>query len=343
MIPTRIAPAFSSFPASAPSTEPSALAAAVALLRAGELVAFPTETVYGLGADARSAEAVARIYAAKGRPAGNPLIVHAADLAAAEDYAEFSVVARTLAQRFWPGPLTLVLPRRAGIDPMVSAGRPTVAVRCPDHPVAQALLKMFGGPIAAPSANRSTFTSPTTAAHVFAEFDGRIELILDGGPCTIGLESTVLDLTTHPPTVLRPGGITVEMLQPILGHVDVFRGTVGAGNAAASPGLHERHYAPRTPAFRFSQDQWPALAATLQDARPVVLLAHDPAIHTRPPHETLRLPDDAAAYARVFYAALRDADARNVATIYILQPDNDKGLWCAIGDRLRRATQPWTV
>jgi L-threonylcarbamoyladenylate synthase len=320
----------------------SELLTAVELLRAGELVAFPTETVYGLGADARSAEAVAKIYAAKGRPPGNPLIVHAADLVAAQRYAEFSDVAISLAKQFWPGPLTLVLPRKDTITPLVSAGRSTVAIRVPKHPVAEALLNLLDGPIAAPSANRSTFTSPTTAQHVYAELDGRIPLILDGGPCTVGLESTVLDLTTSPSTLLRPGAVTAEMLRQSIGPIQQFSGTVPQDQSAASPGLHDRHYAPRTPACRFSRADWPALAAVLQKtANPCILLSHDPAIHAHPPHETIRLPEDATAYARVFYAALREADSRNAATLFILNPDNEQDLWLAIADRLRRATQEW--
>ncbi len=316
---------------------------AVSLLRAGEVVAFPTETVYGLGADARSAAAVAKIYAAKGRPSGNPLIVHAADLDSALHYAEFSEIAKTLVNKFWPGPLTLVLPRRDTITPLVSAGLATVAIRCPNHPVADALLRTFDGPIAAPSANRSGFTSPTTAQHVYAELNGRIPFILDGGPCTIGLESTVLDLTTSPPTILRPGAITAEMLREVIGLVQVFSGTVSQTASASSPGLHDRHYAPHTPAFRFNRTQWPDINIALQQAAsPSILLSHDPAICVGPPHETICLPVDAAAYARVFYAALRDADVRNLSTIYVLNPDNEQGLWHAITDRLRRATQPWT-
>ncbi len=316
---------------------------AVAILQAGDVVAFPTETVYGLGADARSADAVAKVYAAKGRPPGNPLIVHAADLAAAQRYAHFPDSAVALAKQFWPGPLTLVLRRKDCITPLVSAGRATVAIRVPSHPVAEALLKLLDGPIAAPSANRSTFTSPTTAQHVYAELNGRIPMIVDGGACSVGLESTVLDLTMSPPMILRPGAVTAEMLAEVNGPVQVFGGSVREVESAASPGLHDRHYAPRTPAFRFTRGNWPALAAALQSsAKPAVLLSHDAAIHAHRPHETIRLPDDAADYARVFYAALRDADAGHFATIYMLNPDSEQGLWLAIADRLRRATKELT-
>ncbi|MEI7768054.1 MAG: L-threonylcarbamoyladenylate synthase, partial [Phycisphaerae bacterium] len=190
------------------------LADAVALLHAGQVVAFATETVYGLGADARQPEAIARIYTAKGRPSYNPLIVHVATPADAREYmATVSAFAPELMAAFWPGPLTLVVPRGGALAPSVSAGLPSVALRCPAHPLAQALLRAFAGPIAAPSANRSGFVSPTTAAHVLAELDGRILLILDGGASAIGLESTVVDLTTSPPTLLRPGGITAEQIR----------------------------------------------------------------------------------------------------------------------------------
>ena len=329
----------------------SGLFEAAELIQRGELVAFATETVYGLGADATNPDAVAKIYAAKGRPGGNPLIVHVPDIAAARAcVAAFPAAAEKLAAAFWPGPLTLVLPRAAHIAPAVSAGRSTVAVRCPAHPVAQSLLRAVDRPIAAPSANRSGFTSPTTAQHVYAELAGRVALILDGGPCAVGLESTVLDLTTTPPTILRPGAITREMLEPIIGPVAVFAGHVNLQDAAASPGMHDRHYAPRTPAFRFEAGDFAAVKQSAQkmlaagglDARRAncVLLTHDPAIALPAPHETMLLPADAARYARTLYDSLRTADDRNAAAIYILTPPTGDGLWAAIHDRLTRATQP---
>src|SRR5947208_7598839 len=204
-----------------PATE-TAIARAAQLLRDGELVAFPSETVYGLGGDATSEAAVARIFAAKGRPRFNPLIVHVPGLDEAEPLAEFDERAREAARHFWPGPLTLVLPRRAagGLSLLASAGLDTVALRAPRHPVAQSLLRATGKPVAAPSANRSGRVSPTTAAHVAAELGESVELILAAGPCPVGLESTVLDLTGPVPVLLRPGGITLEELTDLLGTVE---------------------------------------------------------------------------------------------------------------------------
>ncbi|MGM0586218.1 MAG: L-threonylcarbamoyladenylate synthase, partial [Pseudomonadota bacterium] len=195
--------------------DPAGIARAAALLRAGELVAFPTETVYGLGARADREEAARAIYAAKGRPSFNPLIVHLPDLAAAERLAEFAETARRLARAFWPGPLTLVLPRRpdSGLAPCVSAGLPTVALRVPAHPLARALLAEAGVPVAAPSANPSGRVSPTTADHVAEGLGGRIAAILDGGPCPVGLESTILGFEGETPVLLRPGGVTAEAVE----------------------------------------------------------------------------------------------------------------------------------
>jgi L-threonylcarbamoyladenylate synthase len=323
---------------------------AAQLLRAGNLVAFPTETVYGLGADARSDAAVQKIYDAKGRPSGNPIIVHAADLAAARSAAaEWPAAAQALAEAFWPGPLTMIVPRGAGISPLVSAGRATVALRIPAHPAAQALLKAFGGPVAAPSANRSGFISPTTAQHVLAELNGRVPLIIDGGPCGIGLESTVLDLTATPPKILRPGAITADMLQQVIGPVETLHAVVREEDSAISPGQHSRHYAPRTPAYRVSRADWArcgpaptrfaALLASTGDK--INLITHDPAITLPPPHETMLIPADPAAYAQKLYASLRAADELNAAAILVLVPEQTGGLWAAIHDRLARATRPF--
>lgn len=335
---TQIVPAFP-FPAQA-----------VSLIADGELVAFPTETVYGLGTDARSNAAVQKIYDAKGRPSGNPIIVHVASLAAAGAVvAKWPPAVEVLATKFWPGPLTLILPRGTGISPLVSAGRDTVAIRVPAHPIAQTLLREFNGPIAAPSANRSGFTSPTRAQHVLAELNGRIPLIVDGGPCEIGLESTVLDITSNPPKILRPGAITAEMLQSIIGQVETPRAIVREEDSAASPGQHSRHYAPRTPAHRVSRADWarcgpnPARYATMRATAGsrCALITHDPAIALPTPHETMLLPADAAAYAQKLYASLRAADELNAAAIFVLVPEQADGLWAAVHDRLARATRPF--
>lgn len=226
-----------------------ALRLASDLLREGSLVAFPTETVYGLGADALDRNAVLSIFAAKGRPADNPLIVHIHDRAQLEDLCTVPPLARPLIDAFWPGPLTMLFPRKPVIPPEVTAGLPTVAIRMPSHPVALAMLKACGLPVAAPSANSSGRPSPTTAAHVLEDMDGKIPLILDGGACDVGLESTVLDLCHDQPTILRPGGITKEMLESVLRQEVLLAGSIlkplGENEVALSPGMRYRHYAPK--------------------------------------------------------------------------------------------------
>lgn len=327
-------------------TEPAAtgILLAAEYLRAGEPVAFPTETVYGLGADARRDDVLRKVYAAKGRPAGNPLIVHVADPADARPGAGLTAnwphAAEKLAKRFWPGPLTLIVPRGPGLSPLVSGGRHTVALRCPKHSVADALLRTFGGPLAAPSANRSGFTSPTTAAHVLAELDGRIPLIIDGGACPIGLESTVVDLSESVPTVLRPGAITVEMLRDAIGDVQLAMTTVRPEDSAASPGLHARHYAPRTPAYRSARGDWGAAMRFAAARGPVALLSSVDDMHLAAPHETIRMPSNETDYARALYGALRDVDDKRLNAILVLMPAAHGGLWAAIADRLQRATEP---
>lgn len=220
---------------------------AAAELTAGALVAFPTETVYGLGANALDEQAVLSIFAAKGRPADNPLIVHVADPAAAEPLCELNDMARTLMAAYCPGPLTMLLPKKPVIPSVVTAGLDSVAIRLPSHPVARQLLKACGVPVAAPSANTSGKPSPTTARHVLCDLQGKLEIVLDGGECQVGLESTVLDLTSPIPTVLRPGGVTPEMLTDVLGEVrvaDSVMRPLKAGEKALSPGMRYRHYAP---------------------------------------------------------------------------------------------------
>ena len=229
-----------------PANEES-LALAARLLREGRLVAFPTETVYGLGANALDAEAVKAIFAAKGRPADNPLIAHIWDRAQLEGLVEIPDAAPALMDAFWPGPLTILMPRTSRVPDVVTAGLDTVAIRMPSHPVARAMLRACGLPIAAPSANRSGKPSPTTAEHVRVDMDGRIPLILDGGPCDVGLESTVIDVTHGTPTILRPGGVTQAMLERVLGRVEVAGSVLRplqAGEKALSPGMRYRHYSP---------------------------------------------------------------------------------------------------
>ena len=316
---------------------------AVALLRAGRLVAFPTETVYGLGADATDSAAVLRIFAAKGRPPTNPLIAHIAGVEQARRYARvWPPAADRLATRFWPGPLTIVLPKAPCIAAEVSAGLDTVGLRCPRHPLALELLAQFDGPIAAPSANRSNRVSPTTADHVRSELGNSVDLILDGGPCEVGIESTVIDLSTPVPTLLRPGRVSLEELRNCLGEVAVRNQILSDQIASAAPGQNAIHYSPQTPCFRFEACDRPRIA---QFATPNAILilcgANGPAadLTSRQP---LVMPADPNAFARHLYATLHAADRRNAPAIYLELPPNAPS-WTAVRDRLFRAARPITV
>lgn len=327
---------------------PNDIAAAAALLKAGGVVAFPTETVYGLGADARNAEAVRRVFKLKGRPEGNPLIVHVSDIAMAREcVSDWPQAAQALAERFWPGPLTLVLPKAADIPAEVTAGAETVGVRCPDHPMALELIRAFGGPIVGPSANRSGFVSPTTADHVRAGFAPSEVMILDGGPCKRGIESTVLSLAGDEPLVLRAGAIPAEdlTLDPATEGVGAMMITPPYASlhdsrpAAArppSPGQSPSHYAPRAPTVLFDAPDWPGLVVDVEGR--VVVLTHDATRHVNPPHVLILMPEDADAYAAKLYAAVRQADAMNPALIAIERPREKRGLWFTILDRLTRMT-----
>ena len=312
---------------------------AVRALKAGRLVAFPTETVYGLGADATNPQAVARIFAAKGRPATNPLIVHVADLETAKRYAaEWNDAAQALAEACWPGPLAVVVPKKPAIVDLATAGRPTVALRVPDHPLALRLLQEFGGPVAAPSANKSNHVSPTTARHVRDELGDAVDVILDGGPCAVGIESTVVDLTGKKPLILRPGGVPRRNVEAIVGPVEVFAGAASPSEAAASPGLHDRHYAPRTPAFRFETSQRGLVRPESEDGGPngiVLVGGTDRGKRYGPVVEMPRVPE---AYAAQLYATLRDLDDMGVKRIYVEMPP-DVPSWEAVRDRIRRATR----
>ena len=298
------------------------IARAAKLLTAGALVAFPTEPVYGLGADARNGSAVAKIFAAKNRPSFNPLIAHVADTQTARRYVEWTDTAERLASAFWPGPLTLVLPLKPGhgISDLVTTGLPTLALRVPAHPAAHALLQRFAGPVAAPSANPSGRISPTTAAHVIAGLDGRIAAVLDDGPCTVGLESTILGLD-GPPTLLRPGGLPAEAIEAALGTPLAQR----AANAALSaPGQLESHYAPGAP-VRLN-------ATTARSGE--VLLGFGPMDCDLNLSEAGDLHD---AAANLFGHLHRlDATGQPIA----VAPIPDHGLGRAINDRLRRAAAP---
>ena len=306
-----------------------ALSGAADLLRAGRLVAFPTETVYGLGGDATNDAAVAAIFAAKGRPRFNPLIIHVPGLAEAEKIAVFDERARNAARHFWPGPLTLVLKRRGacGVSLLASAGLDTIAVRVPAHPVAQALLRATGRPLAAPSANRSGQVSPTEAAHVAAELGDRVALILDGGQCPVGVESTVLDLSGATSNLLRPGGVTIEALTEVLGPIEI-----GIDDPAAprAPGQLTSHYAPRL-----------LLRMNAVTSRPgEALLAFGPhAPQGFAEMLNLSLRGDLAEAAANLFAMLRRLDRPEFLGIAVM-PIPEEGLGHAINDRLRRAAAP---
>jgi L-threonylcarbamoyladenylate synthase len=298
-------------------------------LRRGGLVAFPTETVYGLGAHALDGAAVRRLFEAKGRPATDPLIVHVPSLAAAAPLvARLPPAAPLLARAFWPGPLTLVMLRSAVVPDAVTAGLSSVAIRVPAHPIARALIEAAGIPVAAPSANLFSRPSPTSAAHVLHDLDGRIDLVLDGGPTPVGLESTVLDLTSDPPVVLRPGAITLDMLRPIVPGVRVRDDTPADDHAPqVAPGLLSRHYAPRTPLTLY------------RGTRAAERLAADAgAMAARGLRVTvLDLSGDPDQVAQRLYAALRHADASGADAIYALDVPPAGGLAEAIRDRLQRA------
>jgi L-threonylcarbamoyladenylate synthase len=302
---------------------------AAEILRAGGLVAFPTETVYGLGADASNAAAVARLYAAKGRPAAHPVIVHFADAASAFEWArEVPQAARQLAARFWPGPLTLILKRSAKAGDFVTGGQDSVGLRVPSHPVAQQLLREFGGGVAAPSANLFGNVSPTSAAHVREDLGKRVDLVLEGGSSEVGIESTILDLSGVSPVLLRPGFVSKAAIEAAL-HCNILE--KDAASPRHSGGL-ERHYAPKTPALLVPPHALDAEIAKRGAA--VAVLAF-----SRPDERVdywIRMPREPQAYARRLYAALRELDGAACETILIEMPP-ETAEWTAVTDRLSRA------
>lgn len=315
--------------------EEAAVAAGADALAAGRLVAFPTETVYGLGANALDAGAVGRVFAAKGRPTDHPLICHVVSAGAlAPLVADVTPVAQALAAAFWPGPLTLVMPRSAAVPDAVTGGRDTVAVRVPAHPLALALLRAFGGPVAAPSANRFGRPSPTTATDVADELGEAVAVILDGGPCEIGIESTVLDLTTDPPQVLRPGRISAEQVAQVIGGpVDA-----EASGPARAPGMLESHYAPGARVEVVAAEQAAARATALHaEGMRVAVLAPDP-VDALPEGVLVLGPVGGADdYAARLYAAFRRADAEGAGVIVAIPPPAE-GIGVAVRDRLQRAS-----
>ncbi|MGZ3448206.1 MAG: L-threonylcarbamoyladenylate synthase [Polyangiales bacterium] len=307
---------------------PDAIARAGEILRAGGLVAIPTETVYGLAAHALDPEAVKRIFAAKGRPSNNPLIVHVADLPSARALASvWPAAADRLAEAFWPGPLTVVVPRHAGIPDEVTAGGPTVAIRIPSHPVARAILAEARVPLAAPSANRSNAVSPTTARHVLDSLGDRIDLVIDGGPCEGGIESTVLDLAHDPPTLLRPGLITPAQIEAVIGPIARHR---ELGPQLPSPGLLAKHYSPR--AKLEIADRTRALELVERGERVAFVAFADPVDGAT----NVLMPQDPGAYASRLYATLHDLDSQGISIIVVALLPADEA-WLGVRDRLSRA------
>jgi L-threonylcarbamoyladenylate synthase len=313
---------------------PDEIAQAVGVLRAGGLVAFPTETVYGLGGDAANPEALKKIYATKGRPRDHPLIVHVTSAAQAADWAsDIPDAARKLAQRYWPGPLTLILKRASHVSDLVTGGQDTVALRVPSHRVAQALLSAFGGGIAAPSANRYGRVSATTADHVRAEFGTEVDCILDGGACDLGLESTIVDLSGAQPALLRPGSITAAQLEAALGR------TLAAGSASSprAPGTLAKHYAPQTPLMLMEADLVVELAASMvRQGQAVAVLARSARQPLLSGVTWIAAAADAAGYAHDLYANLRALDEVGCSAILVEQPPLEAA-WAAVHDRLTRA------
>ena len=326
-----------------PESDPNAVRDAAAILRRGGLLGIPTETVYGLGADALNEDAVSRIFQAKGRPQDNPLIIHVPDASWLERYCrDVPPAAYRLAERFWPGPLTMILPRRDIVPLQTTGGLETVGVRCPNHPVTLAIIEAAGVPIAAPSGNTSGRPSPTTAAHMIEDMDGRIDGIVDGGPCTVGVESTIIDLTVTPPRLLRPGGLPLESLRQVLGEVAVDKAVTGllaAGERPRAPGMKYRHYAPHAPVTVVTGEPERSarrIQGLLSDTAGVICF--DEYAPLFPGHIIHKLGPaaDKSAQARHVFDALRTFDGTDVTEIFAQCPD-DGGLGLAVANRLKKA------
>lgn len=338
--------------------DPAAIEEGASAIREGRLVAFPTETVYGLGANALDPAAVARIFEAKERPANDPLIVHIAHIGQLAQVAlRVPPAARKLGLAFWAGPLTLILPKTASIPDIVTAGLPNVAVRVPAHRVARALMEMAGVPVAAPSANLFSRPSPTTAEHVIADLGGRIDLVLDGGPTDIGLESTIVDFSVDPPVLRRPGGITLEQIRELVPEVEVVASHAAAGQPQLAPGQLLRHYAPRAPLYFYEGEVSAVLTRIAADARAAVaagervgilapaedLLALAPLIAAQAGLGRIKtipygIRADSSMAAHELFAALRAFDDTEV-TVILASPIGAGGLGTAIRDRLMRAAE----
>ena len=317
-----------------------AISVAVAALRGGELVAIPTETVYGLGADASNDDAVRSVFAVKGRPADHPLIVHLGRDADLGDWAvDVPAVARRLADAFWPGPLTLLLRRSSRVSTVVTGGRDTVGLRVPDHDLTLDLLDMFGGGVAAPSANRFGRVSPTTAAHVVADLDGDVAVVLDGGPCRIGVESTIVDVTDGRPMILREGGLTIDRIAEVIGSAPgVVRAAEPTDRGSRAPGMLESHYAPTARVVLADEDRLAEVLVRELDAAdgPVGVLAAS--VLTGLPDDVVELEPAGVAeeYAAVLYARLRQADRLGLHVL-VCVPPAAIGVGAAVVDRLTRA------
>jgi L-threonylcarbamoyladenylate synthase len=315
-------------------TSPEQIAKAVALLRAGGIVAFPTETVYGLGADATNDEALRRIISIKGRPADHPLIVHLASPVQMQDWArDIPTAAYALAERFWPGPLTLILRRRAWVSVLVTGGQETIGLRVPAHPVALELLSAFGGGVAAPSANRFGRISPTSAEHVRQELGDGPDMILEGGVCRVGIESTIVALTGSNPVILRPGGISPEALEAVMGQKVTLP---GIPQTARVPGMLASHYAPAIPLRLVGAVQLPAVAASLaaKGKRAAVMALSG---YRSVTGQTVAMPPEPSAYGYDLYAVIRMLDSGRHDAILVEMPPQTKA-WLAVNDRLQRAS-----
>ena len=335
MIETRI------LPASTQAPDADVIAQAADVLRHGGLVAFPTETVYGLGADVLNLDAVRKVFSVKGRPPDNPLIVHVAGTKMLDDVVdEIPDKGKELGEAFWPGPLTLVMKRTILVSDLVTAGLDTVAVRMPDHPIALALIRAFGEGIVGPSANLSGKPSPTTAQHVYDDLRGQIELILDAGQTTIGMESTVVDVTIDPPVILRLGGLTRERIEEVIGPVET---DTGGERSRRSPGTRHRHYAPRAKVLLVGHDDQDAFARILQEERQagkkVGCIVHSSLLAKLESGEFCRvLPSSIDFFARHLFRTLRELDAMRVDVI-VIEGVHEEGLGATVMDRLRRAAQ----
>ncbi len=329
-----------------PSVIPPIISQAVAILKQGGLVAMPTETVYGLGADAKNSEALEKIFQAKQRPINHPLIVHLADIAQLNEWASvISPLAQCLADAFWPGPLTLILPKANHVLDLVTGGQPSIGLRIPSHPVAQALLKAFGSGIAAPSANRFGRISPTTAAHVREELGDAVDLILEGGSCEIGLESTIVDVTRGYPVILRPGMITSTDIESVLDHAHLSLPPENIYSPVTTPrvsGSLNSHYAPQTPAKLLTTEEIFLFLKNIKiNQLPLAVMAKSPGFFTQKKMQEniqyVRMPLDSHAYAHDLYKILHELDNKNYKQIIIedvpLSTD-----WTAVRDRLLKAS-----